>query len=395
MRRTILALLLCCALTAATGCTGHEDRNPSGTESEISAISADEIEYDALDYVTLGEYKHLPVTLAQDYEVDENDLRDYVNNNIIAYNPYLLEADHDTVEEGDYVNIDYVGTKDGEEFSGGSAEGYDLGIGTGTFIPGFEDGIIGMKVGEERDLNLTFPKDYGDEDSDLAGADVVFHVTLNKIQRKEDVSYDTFSDEYTAYYSKKNGMTYTSAKELLADIESYLKGTAQNQKHSAISSQVLPLLLQNATFDGYPDGLLEAEIKQTRDYYIKGYGTMYGNLESIGEKVFNLSLKEFEEKIRKETEDNLKIKLILDAIAEKEKIEADETQFASYVQNLMKNNEFETQEDLFLNYADSAEEGEKALKKEYLRVKALSLVADAADVTVEESTETAGNTENE
>lgn len=220
MKKKIVALLLCVTMAAAvTGCDKkNEEKTPEGTEAVLdtesgTGVSSASIEYDAKDYVELGEYKGLAVTIDQDYSVDENTLRDYVNNTLIAYNPYYVEVDKETVENGDVANIDYEGTKDGEAFSGGTATGHDLEIGSGSFIDGFEDGIIGMKVGEEKDLNLTFPEDYSN--SDLAGAEVVFHVKVNKIQEKKDVTYDTFSDEYTTYYAQKNNMTYTSAETLL------------------------------------------------------------------------------------------------------------------------------------------------------------------------------------
>ena len=82
--------------------------------------------------------------------------------------------------EGDTANIDYSGTKDGVAFDGGTAEGYDLKLGSGTFIDGFEDGVIGMNVGDEKDLNLKFPDNYGS--ADLAGQEVVFHVKLNQLK---------------------------------------------------------------------------------------------------------------------------------------------------------------------------------------------------------------------
>ena len=398
MKRKIVALLLCVTMAAAvTGCGGkNEEKTPEGTEAVLdtetgSDVSSASIEYDAKDYVKLGEYEGIDVTIDQDYSVDEDTLRDYVNNTLIANNPYLVETEKETVESGDVVNIDYEGTKDGEAFSGGTATGHDLEIGSNSFIDGFEDGIIGMKVGEEKDLNLTFPEDY--QNSDLAGAEVVFHVKVNKIQEKKDVTYDTFSDEYTTYYAQKNNMTYTSAETLLADIMSYLEGTANNQKMNAIASQVLPVLLENCSVDSYPEGMLDAVISESKDTYLTGYGTMYGTLEEIGKNVYNLTLEEFEDKIADEAEQNLKIELILEAIAEEEQLEVDEESFQNYVENLMTSNDFETEETLYLNYADDAETGKAVLKKEYLRIQALAYVVNEANVTVAVNTETENSTE--
>lgn len=402
MKKRIVALLLCVTMAAAvTGCSKKEEKAPGTTEAVLdtetgsgisdSEISSASIEYDAKDYVKLGEYNGIDVTIDQDYTVDDDTVRDYVNNSVIANNPFLKEADKDTVESGDFANIDYEGTRDGEAFTGGTAEGFDLEIGSDSFIPGFEDGIIGMKVGEEKDLNLTFPEDY--KNSDLAGAEVVFHVKVNKIQEKVDVTYDTFSDEYTAYYAQNNNMTYTSAEVLLADIRSYLEGTAMNQRMNAIATKVLPELLEICSVDSYPDGMLDAVIREAKDTYLTGYGATYGTLESIAENVFNLSLEEFESKVAEEAEQNLKIEMILEAIADEEKLEIDEESFGNYVQNLMTNNSFESEDALYLNYAGTAEEGKVALEKEYLRLQALTHVVNEADVSVEADTETESGTE--
>lgn len=120
---------------------------------------------------------------------------------------------------------------------------------------------------------------------------------------------------------------------------------------------------------------------------------MYGTLEEIGKNVYNLSLEEFEEKIADEAEQNLKIELILEAIADEEKIEVDDESFENYVQNMMTSNSFESEEALYLNYAGTAEEGKEVLKKEYLRLQALAYVVNEADVTVAADTETENSTE--
>ena len=102
-------------------------------------------------------------------------------------------TDRTTAQSGDVANIDYVGKKDGVEFDGGSAQGYDLELGSGVFIPGFEDGVVGMEVGSTKDIPLTFPDNYGN--ADLAGADVVFTVTLNALK---EATTPELTDEYVA-----------------------------------------------------------------------------------------------------------------------------------------------------------------------------------------------------
>ena len=136
----------------------------------------------ASDYVELSDdYSHVTVEVPAETEVTDEMVENTINYKLSSSAAYQEVTDHDTVKKGDTVNIDYTGTKDGKEFSGGSAKDYDLTIGSGSFIDGFEDGLIGHKKGENVTLNLTFPKDYSN--TDLAGQDVVFKVTINKIEK--------------------------------------------------------------------------------------------------------------------------------------------------------------------------------------------------------------------
>ncbi|MBO4433249.1 MAG: FKBP-type peptidyl-prolyl cis-trans isomerase, partial [Clostridia bacterium] len=132
---------------------------------------------DLSEYVKLGEYKGVSIdTSSDEYKSAYKALveKDISNSGIVGKK---LEG---KVEEGDVVNIDYEGKRDGVAFQGGTAQGHDLTIGSGQFIPGFEDGLIGVSIGDTVDLNLTFPKDY--KSADLAGADVVFTVKVNYVK---------------------------------------------------------------------------------------------------------------------------------------------------------------------------------------------------------------------
>ena len=129
----------------------------------------------------LGQYKGVEIKVTKQ-TVTQEEIEAQLNA-IVAQNPILEEKDGE-VAKGDLTTIDFEGFKDGVAFEGGSAKGHKLEIGSNQFIPGFEDQMIGMKQGETRDLNLTFPENYGV--SDLAGADVVFKVTVHKIETKKD-----------------------------------------------------------------------------------------------------------------------------------------------------------------------------------------------------------------
>ena len=151
--------------------TAAETEAATETESETK-VYPDEAYLDGInlgDFVELGDYKGVDVTVTKAEVTDE--MVDQYIQSVLDSNKNKEEVDR-AVKDGDVVDIKYVGKKDGVEFDGGSSDSYELTIGSNTFIDGFEDGVIGMKKDETKELNLTFPEDYSN--TDLAGADVVF-----------------------------------------------------------------------------------------------------------------------------------------------------------------------------------------------------------------------------
>ncbi len=169
-RRDRLACLMSVLMLAAwvTGC-GSSAAAGEETQNNI----------DPLKYVTLGEYKGV-VMEAEDTTVSDAEIESRIDSDLGSKSE-MKEVTGRAAKMGDIVNIDYVGTKDGVPFDGGTGN-YDLELGSGSFIPGFEDGVVGMNVGDEKDLDLTFPENYHAED--LAGAQVVFNVKVNSISEK-------------------------------------------------------------------------------------------------------------------------------------------------------------------------------------------------------------------
>lgn len=191
--------------------------------------------------VTLGDYKGVTVEKTIQSVTDE-DVQNEIDN---ALANYPVEVDQ-AAKEGDTVNIDYVGKIDGEEFDGGSDQGADLKLGSGKFIDGFEDGLIGARKGETRTLNLTFPEDYT---QDLAGKAVEFTVTVNAV--KEPLSEPT--DQWVA----DNIEGYDNIADYKAGIRSEQEEsneqTAENQVRYAAWTQVI----DNCTINEYPETLVE------------------------------------------------------------------------------------------------------------------------------------------
>lgn len=250
--------LLCAAVLSIgllSGCSSTKDAE-NGTEAvtetgtESGAETAAEVTYlkdlDVDKYVALGEYKGIAVSVAA-VTVDQATVESYVNQ---IYNGSITaEAGgitNRTVEEGDTVNIDYSGTKDGVAFDGGTAAGQLLTIGSGQFIDGFEEGLIGVAPGETADLNLTFPENYSN--TDLAGADVVFTVTVNFILPAE------MSDEVVASFGS---VEYATLEELNQYVYDNLSESALSSYDSNVENAVLKQFMNNCTFIEIPADMVE------------------------------------------------------------------------------------------------------------------------------------------
>lgn len=399
MKKKAVALLLCVSMMMTLNACGKTNKdNTQGTETvaetetEVIPSSAD-ITYDAGDYVSLGDYMNMEVTLDKDYQVTDDMVKNYVNNNVIANYPYYVESDKTVVENGDVANINYEGLLDGEAFDGGTAQDYDLEIGSGSFIDGFEDGLIGAEVGKETDLNLTFPEDYGN--SDLAGKEVVFKVTVNAIKEKQDITYDTLTDEYVTYLSDKLGASYETVNDLTSDIRTYLEEQANSSRTQAIRSAVIAKLPEVCTVNALPDGLLDARMQE----YLKKFEDTYckdTTLEDYLSSTYNTTVDDFKTQVQSEIETELDTQLILEAIAAVENIEFDEDGFNSYVSSLLSSYGYDSEDALYENYAQTAEDGKAYLQTIYLCNKALDRVIENTNVTynaAEESTEEAAAAE--
>lgn len=176
----------------------------------------------------LGQYKELNIQVEK-HEVSQEEIDQQVQS-IVSQRPTMV--DKEEVENGDVVTFDFEGFKDGVAFDGGKAEGYQLEIGSGQFIPGFEEQMVGLKKGEEKDLSLTFPENYGVED--LNGAAVVFHVNIHKIESKKEAE---LNDAFVASLEVPNMATVEQFKE-------QIKSNLQNQCEQAYQADI-----ENALFE--------------------------------------------------------------------------------------------------------------------------------------------------
>lgn len=349
-----LALAVC-----VVGCgSGGGEGNGSGSgKNEIRS-------YEVEKYVTLGSYEGMSVEVAGDFEVSEEDVISYIND-MLAYYPNYTDTDKQVVEEGDCVNIDYEGKKDGVAFDGGTAQGHVLEIGSNSFIDGFEDGLIGAKVGETRDLNLTFPENY--QSAELAGADVVFTVTVNKIVDKEIVTYDELTDDFVT--SNFNGME--SVEALYNETKSYMDEDSEENRVVAERAAALDQLIENSKV-AVPDGLLEMKVDQYIQQFTNQNCTDGTTLSDVLGSKYNMTEEEFQETITKEMTENLDDELTLEALAKAEGETVDQEGYAKYISEMMTNGNYKSEDELYKAYDSDYEDGKTYLENRYLLTNTLS-----------------------
>ena len=228
-----------------------------GPEAYLSGINV-------ADYVTLGEYKGIEVSVDAAVVTDEY-LQSYIDY-VLQSNMVKTEITDRPVEEGDIVNIDYEGKIDGVAFDGGTAQGYDLTIGSGTFIDGFEDGLIGAQSGETLDVNVTFPENY--QGKEVAGKDAVFTVTVNSISVE---SLPELTDEFVQGL-ELDVQTVEEFRQYAYDL---LMEEEQATRDANAEAAVLEAVMANAQLQDPPEDMTNRYYSRMIDnmtYYASIYG---------------------------------------------------------------------------------------------------------------------------
>lgn len=207
MRKSKKLLLIAMASLTLASITACSNRGGAKTANEATASDVVELKKPkSYGKAKLGKYKGIDLSVDK-VEVTDEEVDAQVNS-ILASSPNSQDITDRAVENGDIANIDYEGKKDGVAFDGGTAKGYDLHIGSGSFIPGFEDGVVGMKIGETKDIKLTFPEDY--QSTELAGKEVVFTVKVNSIKVETPATLD---DAWVEKYTNGKQKTVADFKE--------------------------------------------------------------------------------------------------------------------------------------------------------------------------------------
>ncbi|GAV21653.1 trigger factor [Carboxydothermus pertinax] len=258
--------------------------------------------------VELGQYTGLEVT-KMPVEVTEEEVEKeltYLQNRYAK----LVTVEDGEAKLGDMVVIDFAGKIDGEPLEGGSAEDYRLELGSNVFIPGFEEQIVGMKPGETREINVTFPEDY--HKKDIAGKPAVFNVTLKEIKRKEVAPLD---DEFA-----KDVSEFSTLEELKEDLKKKIAQSKENIAREKMESDLIEKAVDNAAVE-IPESLVNHEVDHILHYFEEELKYERLTLEQYLEYQ-KKTLEELKEELKPRAERNVKTELVLEAIAKKEGITA-------------------------------------------------------------------------
>lgn len=331
MRKFItIGLALVLTTGVLTGCSSSKKADEATTESKAETITVDYgkglnedgtlADVIASDYVKVCDYSAVEIAKT-DVSVSDDEVQQQIDSLMENYKTTKQVTDRQ-VKDGDVVNIDYVGTVDGEEFEGGNSngQGYDLTIGSNTFIDGFEDQLIDHKPGETVEVKVTFPEDYNSEE--LAGKDAVFKTTIHYISETEE-------PELTDDFVKENLQEvygYTSVSDLKKQIKKALK---DNKETDAVWNY----LVEKSEFQEIPEQLIEDRVDilidslesnlSAQGYSLKEYMSVYGYEDESA----------LRETYRDSCENTVKVFLIADVIAKEEGLSVTEEAKKEYFQS--------------------------------------------------------------
>lgn len=306
------------------------------------SLSDNQIEVDPDDYVKLGDYSGLSVEVTY-YDYSEEDVKNcvdselefYVDYYANSYNldlyDYQVDLSANTVAQGSIVNMDYTGRIDGVAFEGGSAEGAHLVIGSGKFIPGFEDGLVDKQVGETVDLDLTFPEDY--QNADYAGKNAVFTVSINSIDTR---SMPEYTDELIQTLNISQDITTYQQYEDY--IRQYLQDSCDDANEEMRRESIWNAAYGTCEISDPPQQMVDSFYEDLNEYF-ETYAQYYSmDLETFISSQMSMDMETYQEKNREAATEEAKKELAYMAIAKAEGIvvddammqEAAEAEYADY-----------------------------------------------------------------
>ena len=372
-------MLIMCMAVSAAACGKSSDTEKTTTETTDTKDSEDS-EKDSTDtdtketdssgenrlvsvkdvskYVTIGEYKGLELTRTSQ-PVTDDDVQAEINYNLEDNGTEVKDG---TVENGDTVTINFTGTIDGKEFDGGSAEDYELVVGDGEMIDGFEDGIVGMKSGETKELDLTFPDDYYEES--VAGKAVVFKVTLQKFTRPAELT-----DEWVAENTE-----YKTVDEYRAAVKTQLEDTAVQTADYELYSDAWNEVQAASEIKDYPKEDVDSAKKsyqELNEKYVKDAGMeMADFLKSQG-----MSEEDYESECQQYAESKVEQNLIVQGIMDAEGLSIDDEETQKLKDDLIEEYGFASIDEMIETY------GEQEVNESLALLRVERFIVDNANVT--------------
>ena len=307
--------------------------------------------------VTLGQYKGLEAPKAE-VNVTDEDVENRLNE-MADRNSRLVSVERE-IQKGDTADIDFEGFDNGVPFDGGKGENFDLEIGSGSFVPGFEDQVIGMKAGEEKDLDITFPEDYH---KDLAGKKVVFHVKAKEIKCKELPKLD---DDFA-----KDVSEYDTLKELKDSIKREITEQREQSAKYAVENELMEKVAANIECD-IPDALIDEQCARFLEEFkqrLQSQGIPYDQYC----KMTNMDEAKFLEEGKEPATRQVRMDLAVNAIIKEEKLEATDEEVEKQYNDLAEKYSMDVNE--LKKYLDAM-----SVRTQIIRDKAISVVVDSAKI---------------
>ena len=307
--------------------------------------------------VKLGEYKGLTAE-KEEIKVSADDVKERLNE-MAERNARLVSVDR-KAKKGDIAVIDFEGFDNGEAFEGGKGENYELELGSGSFVPGFEDQVIGMKAGEEKDLDITFPEDYH---KDLAGKKVVFHVKAKEIKCKELPKLD---DDFA-----KDVSEYDTLKELKDSIKREITEQREQSAKYAVENELMEKVAANIECD-IPDALIDEQCARFLEEFkqrLQSQGIPYDQYC----KMTNMDEAKFLEEGKEPATRQVRMDLAVNAIIKEEKLEATDEEVEKQYNDLAEKYSMDVNE--LKKYLDAM-----SVRTQIIRDKAISVVVDSAKI---------------
>ncbi|MCC5889105.1 MAG: trigger factor [Alkalibacterium sp.] len=313
--------------------------------------------------VELGEYKGIEVA-KQDRDLTEDEVQEAIKRRRESMAELTIKED--AAEEGDTVVIDYEGFKDGEAFEGGKGENHSLEIGSNSFIPGFEEQLVGAKAGDEKEVTVTFPEEYHSDD--LAGQEAVFKVTVHEVKAKELPELD---DEFV----KDLDEDVETVSELEDKIREELAESKKTAADDARDDEVIRKAVENANIEEIPDEMAHEEVHRQMDMFLNNL-KQQGISAEMYYQMTNSSEEDLHKQFEGEAEFNVRTNLVLEAIVEEENLKATDEDIEKEISDLA--GQYNMPEDQVRNVLSP-----DLLNRDISLKKAIDLITSTAKETLE------------